>query len=602
MMIDTFQINKTRNTFADELTAAGFLRVLAELFQQQKITPTLMQVDCGAYFEITCEPALDVTWVQENVQAFSPARVILTPYSRKKLSAELAANAQWTIDYEEKKKARAAWMAAFKGLPKTAKSAYMKGEADSELAAIGEIYQHWDILRLINPAALIGTNSLLQQWYLVGQAELTGVVCQLLFDLFTQAPNDVEVARKTWRAIAKSQGWKLVDASASQFFNPSQGKGVNKVLPNNVGAGNLKNFWLIEWLKLVGFYEIAFTRTMQGVGDRKTYVPQFGRITRKASQTIFGRFRRLMPFPTAAISSDILAVLRYTRALLEYVEAAQEGDSDNDLFAFTFTEVRPANFIHGFHTVFYKDLGNAVATMNVSFLNLPGWVRVNNRDDVIAFNEILLAHEAIVRQFDERIGDEIDLLQQYRDFIVADHIDPFLGFTTAYSSYWMSQAMRSQFFPKQLHINHIRRIIMGVENSENYARIFEIDGFNNIAYAIRRSTVIPQKEKVKEKRNKPADKRYTVRYGLGRDLVRATTSKSAFIAALGDFMIAYNTETAQVEERFPEKQYPRRRIKKSDIQQIIELIDQYDSVDMVAKLLVAVGYADDYKPAKNTQE
>lgn len=265
MMIDTFYIDKTRNTFADELTAAGFLRVLAELcWQQLGDRPTLTQIDRGPYFEITVEEPLDLTLITANARSFSVAPVILTPYSRKKLPADLIADSAWTIDYDEQKQARGVWMEAFKALPKKAKSAYISGEADSELAAIGHLYEHWDILRLINPAALIGTNSLLEQWYQIGQAGLTGTVCALMLDLFAQAPNDVERTRTAWRDLAKHHDWRVVDAGASQFFNPSQGKGINKTLPNGVGAGNLAGFWLVEWLKLIGFYEIAFTRTMQG--------------------------------------------------------------------------------------------------------------------------------------------------------------------------------------------------------------------------------------------------------------------------------------------------------------------------------------------------
>ena len=90
------------------------------------------------------------------------------------------------------------------------------------------------------------------------------------------------------------------------------------------------------------------------------------------------------------------------------------------------------------------------------------------------------------------------------------------------------------------------------------------------------------------RKKKMDDRRYTVRYGLGRDLVRQSQYPTDFIAALSDFLHAYNAESAQVMEN---RSGPyRRSIKTSDIEEITRLIDEYGS-DVIAKLLVAFGYA-----------
>lgn len=114
------------------------------------------------------------------------------------------------------------------------------------------------------------------------------------------------------------------------------------------------------------------------------------------------------------------------------------------------------------------------------------------------------------------------------------------------------------------------------------SEILESPGFLNIAYAIRQSTVTAQYRK------KEGDRRYDVRYGLGRDLVRQSQYPDEFVAALSDFLHKYNAENAQVMEN---RTGPyRKSVQTSDIQDILRLIDAHGS-DLIAKLLVAYGYA-----------
>lgn len=402
----------------------------------------------------------------------------------------------------------------------------------------------------------------------------------LLFEMFAQPGNKVEEARKAWQKVAKTHKWKLVNASASQLFNPSQGKGINKVKSNSASLGNLKNFWLLELLKAVGLYEMGFTRTLQGSGDRKTYVLAIGRLDYGVHRAVMDEFRGTMRFDETAIRSDILTVIRYTRAFIGYVEAAQAGKRSDAVNWLRTQVVKPANLVHGFHVAYYKDMGNAVVTMNLAFLNLPGWVTIRNAEDARVFQAILAEHEQIVKQFKENRGEEVNLLMFYRDFIVADHLEPFFRFTTAYSRYIISQREKRSGFASQFKVENLRRLIMSSE--PRYGDILENTGFQNVAYAIRQSTVVAQYRK------KDGDRRYDVRYGLGQELTRKSQYKSEFIAGLSDFLHKYNAENAQVMET--RKGPYRRSILMSDVQEIVALIDEYGS-DLICKLLVAFGYA-----------
>ncbi|MCA9963689.1 MAG: hypothetical protein KC423_05590 [Anaerolineales bacterium] len=579
-----YYIDKTTSTFADELLAAGFIRLLEQLLDQQGQAPDIMQIDHGHYYEIQTGATLDLERVKTTTTPFPLAPIIRTLKNAKSLP-DLPEHRAYVIDYDQERDQRGAFLTAFKGLEKTAKKAYIIGDdANFPFDLMPPPpHEHWDIFRLLNPAALIGYNSLMTQWLEIGDAGKTGAICCLLCELFSQTPNDLAACvEESWKPLAKATNWKT-DTSASQFFNPPQGKGINKPLPNGVGLSNLSSFWLLEWLKMIGFYQIAFTRTLQGVNDRKTYVPVVGRAdwtTRQKVQTIF---EKRMRFAETAVLSDILTIIRYTTALVERVATAQRNtasEQEQAFLALLGEMPRPADFIRGFHTVFYKDLGNAVTTMNIAFLNLPGWIEIRQPEDIATFQAILAEHENIVRQFAENKGEELTLLTYYRDFIVADNLDPFFEFTTAYSSWLISQGDKSRFPPRKFTTHNLRRLL--VSNQSNLSEILDAPGFVNIAYAIRQSTVTAQYRKTQ------GDRRYDIRYGLGRDLVRQSQYPDEFLASLSDFLHKYNAENAQVMETRPAPY--RRSVQTSDIQDIVQLIDKHGS-DLIAKLLVAYGYA-----------
>ncbi len=116
--------------------------------------------------------------------------------------------------------------------------------------------------------------------------------------------------------------------------------------------------------------------------------------------------------------------------------------------------------------------------------------------------------------------------------------------------------------------------------------ILDNPGFQNIAAAIRRSTVIPQYFKAKGKRGP-----YDIRYGLGAELLRQAAYSDRFVQALSDFLHDYNRETIQIYERYKGKPpVHRAQVTTEDIQQVVGLVDEHGS-QTVANLLVAFGYA-----------
>ena len=123
--------------------------------------------------------------------------------------------------------------------------------------------------------------------------------------------------------------------------------------------------------------------------------------------------------------------------------------------------------------------------------------------------------------------------------------------------------------------------------------IFETPGFQNVAYAIRHSTITPQywKAEIKHGRAQGREQLYEVRYGLGAELKRKSTMRDEFIEALTNFMQSYNQENSQVREnKSVDPRRQRKYLRNSDLNEVFALVDEYGS-ELIAGMLVAYGYS-----------
>lgn len=120
---------------------------------------------------------------------------------------------------------------------------------------------------------------------------------------------------------------------------------------------------------------------------------------------------------------------------------------------------------------------------------------------------------------------------------------------------------------------------------QDFSQVVDDKGFQNIADAIRRSTVSLQYMKGMGQRP-PFD----IRYGLAQELVRSANDADGFVAALSDFVMRYNTETAQTFET-SRGDVRRRRISEDDLAAIVRLLGKGFKPKTLAQLLVAFGSA-----------
>ena len=548
--------------------AFGLARLLADLLDRQTDASHDVRIaDRGTRYQLTCSPALARDAARQLPYLYCPVKPIRTATNAGTLPSGIP-----YLDYEtDRDQVRARRAARDQG-------------ADDALP----VPAYWDIERAIHPLSLPGYNSLAITWWALGEEQSDALA--LLLDLYATTPNDHAQAIAAWKRLDDAHEWGIrAEATQQQLFNPDRGKGQNKAKANGLAIGNAKGFWLTEWLKAIGLYEAGLTQLARGTTDRKTFVIAPRDLSYAAHRSVMRDFRDTMASETA-IKFDILAAIRYTRALLSHISR------DDSLILRLLDRQRPTQLVAGFETAFYKDLGQATATMNMSFIALPGWVTITTRDDIALYAHpdqgLLTQLEWLTQQFDESHGDTHALLRHLRDFVSGGDLAALFRFTDAFAGYYI-RARHQGRFAYPLTTRLIDRLIMGADN--RLSAIPQHPGFQHVANAIRQSAVIAPYQ-TQAFRQRGGRYPYNARYGLARDLLRRARRRDEFAADLGDFLSDYAAETARVAARMRKRQsafpFPgqRRTVRASDLDDVLLLMDEYGS-ETVAHLLIAYGYA-----------
>lgn len=448
----------------------------------------------------------------------------------------------------------------------------------------------WPVAAVVNQmGALSAYNKAVERWSAC--RAVYPELARIAWTMCSGQPGAIDAAEAAWVALAKQHGLdKNPSIPATQVVNPEQGKGANRPKADALTIGGQDGFWLLEYFKYAGLYHAALPRTVQGKKDRKTYVVQPSREGIEwywHDQKLFPAFQKQF-WASSAIKMDVQAALRYTDQMIQEWNAAQQSSMQR----------HPSDFIDGFIVASFKDLGSAVAVMNVATLRLPDWLEwPQNQQQAEAQRKIIAEHLLIIARLDEKRGEEEQLLRAYRDFLSSrdPNLNAFFEFTTAYGGHTLRKMSKRE--PVQrLSTDSLKEIIMANDERRTQAgmlplsEIVQNEGFRNIAAAIRASTVTQQYYK-----SQRDDNNYDVRYGLADELRRKSRDPREFIRALSEFLQQYSQENARVQERNKNKAYRRRKtITTADIAQIVALIDRYDA-PTVANLLIAYGYAYDPK-------
>ncbi len=584
-MIQTFRVPKETGTYADVLKAFGLARLLREVVRRQSTgmeAPEVRLVDEGSAYRIEIRPGIDP---EKEVPFFaSPAPFLVSRQTPEAPPGAPIRDVDETWDrvrrYGELRKAL--WDKGLRG-----------NELEAQLRD-AEPPGDWTLVAFLGDRgmqAIKGYNRIVAQWAKAPQ--LMASHLSYLVQKFGRG-RDPEEDGKIWAKAARSAGL-LVDVTAAQLLNPSEGKGLNEPKGNALRMGNVKRTWLEEYLKAVGLWTCLIPRKAEDGGPRKTdwkaYVLaplnlRWGEI----EQALRG-FRRYLwkerRSDATSLKLDITSLLLFLKAWFDYVEAAH-----NDGLLLEFEEAIPEKVVAGFHVVQFKPLSQQAYTMvNQSFLNLPRWTgTLRDQGDVKELKEVIDEHLNVIRGIPEGHSDGFDLLRRYREFAAGGNWDAFFDFAVGYSHEILRRYAAGDRFVPLFSTQGIRRLLMA--SKKELLPIVEDEGFQRVAYAIRHSTVIPQRRKAQNK-----EYLYEIRYGLGAELKRKATNRDEFVIALMDFVHRYNQENAQVLERT--KQQYRKNVRTSDVEAVVRLVDAYGP-EVVANLLVAYGYASE--PREETEE
>ncbi len=619
--MSVYYIDKSTGTAADTLLMAGFATLLDQVHLATGYdTPELVIEDSGPYWQIRA--GVDLTDADlEQLQPFELLRLLITPTQRKALGDQALG-----FDYEQQQQQRTRYFelrAALPGKYRLPGANMSSNDPGLQQVANAHPSPELPLFAAINQMKIGSSyNDLVQRWQkLLADVVLLRAHVRLLLHLFCTTPNPTGALLNAFAALAKQHNLGKLDATLLQIINPTTGKGLNRAKADGLTLGGVNGFWLFELLKFAGFFAVALPQRIKGSDDRKTYVLRAQEVSYHHLQQIMPDFREVL-WQDSPVKLDVLAALYLARLLIEKHRDALKQIADAQRRRHRrpqSSRPRLTDFIQGLDVIFYKSLGSAVATLNLSFVALPDWLPLpdthGEAQRYIAREPrsgLLTEHIEIISRLEENKGDQEALIQHYRAFLSSRDplLTAFFAFCRGYASYAMRHLARKEYVP--LFSTENLEVLMLARDTQHpqeppLAPILQREGFRNIARAIRESTIRAQYRVAQEN-----DRRYDIAYGLGQELARSLNQRGQFIATLMDFVRRYNAETAREEEKVARNHGGkittevrratrlRRLVTTEDVEDLVALIDEYDH-KVVGNLLLAYGYAFDSATIRSTE-
>jgi hypothetical protein len=581
MYQDTYYVPKRTGTYADVLLAYGLACILDRLAGQARgefAKPRIKIVDAGPHYQIHLDEPVRKDWIPKNLFFRSPAPFLtkgrVNPNDTPSDSATRDVDKTWDQVRAYQEIRSALWGEGVRGRDLEQQLRDQEPPGD------------WPLVALLGDHRMQAMgiyNRIVAQW--AETRPLAAEHVRTMLKLFAHPQTDEAEIIRSWITRAKERKAKMRPReTASQLLNPHQGKGLNQPKANALRMDNIRdNPWLEEFLKAVGLWFCLAPRRVIDAGDWKVYVVTPLRLGWRANRDVMARFNRYLwserRSDQTSLKADATSLLLLARAWLDYVEVADhEEDFDADPAAAAAEKV-----VAGLHVAQFKLLSrNAYTMVNISFLSLPRWTGApHSKAQVIALKEVIDEHLQIIRDIEEVRSDGYNMLRAYRDFVAGNNWDAFFEFAVAYSHELLRRLNKGTRWVATFSPSGLRRLIM--TSNKQLLPIVQSEGFQNVAYAIRHSTIIPQGRRAQNK-----DSLYEVRYGLGAELKRKAAVQEEFIVTISDFMHNYNQENSQKLENTGQQM--RRDLRTTDIEELVRLVDTYGS-EVVANLLIAFGYA-----------
>jgi len=375
-------------------------------------------------------------------------------------------------------------------------------------------------------------------------------------------------------------------ASHNQLMNPLMAKGCYSLKPSTTARGNpgieeTGDNEYIQYLRYGGYFSVAVPYLNDG--DLRMLVPMPVDISLAALEAVISELRSGQLVVGRKLKLDVLAALALAELLIKHSEFV--FSSNAQFPELSLAGRTPAEVISGLYVAHYmktSQFGRNVSEL--AFVGLPSWFRICSKEDAYAWLGILSEHRKVVRALDERVSEEIGLLQQYRRVLQTREDEAFLSFlefAASYGAYWMSATNNpNKRRMSRLSTSNIER--MAKSMAPEIAGILQDPGFQSIARAIRKSTVNAQAQKAMGK--KPWRE---IRYGLIAELNRKRFVKEELLEALGTFIAQYNSENARQREIQKSLEAAPANVSTQDMESFVRLVDDIDNPALIGSLLCA---------------
>ncbi len=564
-MYSTFKVKKNTGTYSDTIEAFGVANLLNEIQSQANLNwPRLLFEDKGLYYEITSKPEIQIEQIK-GLTYFPFFQYVIRDINETFKENYFDYPKQRDLKKERQELVQKAYK-EFAGKEKSEQLKQRLKEIERIYSEEKKIFPELDVYsQVITPNNFVGFDKLYRN--ISSNKEAFPEIVKAILNYYSDRP--IELKTKLLDSFDDS-------VTALQIYNPTTGKGQNKGKASGASAGPVKLNWISETMKISGALTNMLCQLVK-VGssyDMKVVVADFKKAEYNKQKQIALAFKKNIKGNTP-LKVDILNLLIINKQLIENTDE--------------YKDFKAKNILTGLHSTYQKDLGQNKAVVNIAELQTPDFIEFNTEDEAKDWVEFLKEQINIIGGIEE-LGDATQGLIAYRTFLTGSHFPSWAKFVFWYSDHIMSSFSKNKY-AIPFRETSLNKFFKNTTMSDfKISEIISNEGFQKVAYAIRKSTVTLQYT--------PKDQRkFEIRYGLAQTLQNKSKSATDLAEFVGEFIATFNAETA----RYAEKTGTvlRANIRENELSLFYGLLDKYPS-KVVGALLASYGFALTEKEAAKT--
>ncbi len=555
-MYSKFKVKKGTGTYSDTIEAFGLANLLNKIQSRTELNrPKLWIEDKGLFYELTSKPEIQFEQIKE-LTYFPLFQYVVRDSSETFDENYFDYPKQRDLKKERKELIQKAYK-EFAGKDKSDQLKQKLKEIERIYSEEKKIYPELDVYsQVITPNNFVGFDKLYRN--ISSNKEAFPEIVKTILDYYSDFV--VELKPKSLNSFEDT-------VTALQIYNPTTGKGQNKGKASGASAGPIKLNWISETIKISGALTNMLCQLVK-VGssyDMKVVVPDFKKAEYNLQRQIVLSFKKNIKGNTP-LKVDILNLLILNKQLIENTEE--------------YKGFKARNILTGLHSTYQKDLGQNKAVVNISELQTPNFIEFDSEDEAKDWVELLKEQINIIGSIEE-LGDATQGLIAYRTFLTSSHFPSWARFIFWYAEHIMTNFSKNKYV-LPFKVTSLNKFLKNMNMTEfKIAEIISNEGFQKVAYAIRKSTVTLQYT--------PKDQRkFEIRYGLAQTLQNKSKSVTDLAGFIGEFIATFNAETARYAEK--NETAPRANIRENELSLFYGLLDKYPS-KVVGALLASYGFA-----------